>query len=154
MKIKKFDTLLFLIIFASAIFFPKCYAQIDSPIVIEYVKRTYKLLVPTETQTQVHSVKNPETDAFLILKIRGISSDEFEEIEKGDIYVMVEERRWTPSLTQIKKDELSEETLYIVLGIVVPREVLEFTFYLGDFTPEIIKVEEKIHDELEIEDTA
>jgi hypothetical protein len=151
MKKKKFDTLFCLFFFANAIFFPKCYAQIDSAREIEYAKRTYKLLIPTQTQLQVHSVKKPEIDTFLILKIKGISSDEFEKIEKDDIYVMVEERRWTPSITQIRRDKLTEKTLYIILGIVVPKDVLEFTLYLGDHTPEIFKAEEKIHDELEIE---
>ena len=78
-----------------------CDSQNNSPIKIKSAKRAYQILVGrSPADCRELTPVNPETSVVLDLQIKGISIDEFRNIDTDHIYVMAEGQRYHTSITQ------------------------------------------------------
>lgn len=114
-------------------------AQTDgSKTQVIFAKRTHKLSSPFGDYT----AKDSQTDVILLLKIKGISSEEFEKIKEDKRYVLAGERRCELIYT------LHFETGERELAFAVPKDVIELKLILGDIPAKSFKTETAITAEL------
>ena len=116
-----------------------------SPIKIKSAKRAYKLLVGDRFHPQELTPVNPATHVVLDLQIKGISIDDFNNIDQDNKYIIVGERICRPNITS---SGIYGGKKKIRLCVVVPKDAQELTLYIGSFTPKTFKVKGKIYNEL------
>lgn len=139
---------LFLLFFVALFLFSICCSSNNgSPIKIQSAKRYQKLLLGSAMNPQELSATNPETDIVLDLRIKGISVEEFQASgkEEGKIYVMAGERQCIPNIKV--SGEIGGRTI-IRICVIVPKDVMELTLFVGSYPEKTFKVEKKIKDEL------
>jgi hypothetical protein len=140
--------ILYLLIVTLIIFSFECGSQNASPIKIESTERANRVLLGGSLNRQELVPKDHKTGVILVLKIKGISIEEFQNIsnnEEEDIYIMAEEQKFSASVTRSGTIGGKER---IELFVGVPRDALELTLYVGSYPPRTFKVKGKIIDEL------
>lgn len=111
----------------------------DSPVKVMAAKRTKKLKSPFG----VHVAKNQQTDVMLLVKIKGVSPEEFDKIKNEKIYVMAGERQCELEY------RLTFERGEHELAFAIPKNILELRLLTGDYSPTSFKAEETISEETE-----
>jgi hypothetical protein len=145
---KRHKIILNLLIVAFILFFFECGSQKASPIKIKSIKRAHRVLLGSSTRYQELTPKNSQTAEILVLKIKGISVDEFQNIQKSEdkeIYVAAGEQKFKPNFT---RSGVIGGKRSIEIYVVVPKNALNLTLNIGAYPPRTFKVKGKIHDEL------
>lgn len=112
--------------------------QSDSPVKVMAAKRTKKLKSPFG----VHVAKN-QMDVMLLVKIKGVSPEEFDKVKNEKIYVMAGERQCEVEY------RLTFETGEHELAFAIPKNILELKLFTGEYSPTSFKAEETISEETE-----
>lgn len=145
---RRHQIILYLLIVTLIIFSFECGSQNASPIKIESTERANRVLLGGSFNRQELVPKDRKTGVILVLKIKGISIKEFQNIsnnKKEDIYIVAEEQKFRPSVTRSGTIG-GKESIELFVG--VPRDALELTLYIGSYAPKTFKVKGKILDEL------
>lgn len=122
-----------------------CGSQNASPIKIKSAKRAYKLLSGDRFRPQELTPVNPATHVVLDLQIKGISIDDFNNIDQDNKYIIAGERICRPNITS---SGIYGGKKKIRLCVVVPKDAQELTLYIGSYPPKTFKVKGKIYNEL------
>ena len=119
-----------------------CFSQTaaNSPIKVLSAKRAQSY-----TAGQELTPTNPKEDVVLVLEIGGISTEEFQKIDRKKLYLMAGERR---CIFQVASSGTINGKPQIKLATIVPRQGLEFKLFAGDYPPRTFKAEEKVYDQL------
>lgn len=117
--------------------------QEESTVKIISAHRTQKF-VQTTLDTLV--VQEPEKDVILVLKIGGISIEEFRGIsDKKQVYITVSERRFNPDVTM---SSTRDGKPWTVLLFSMPKEIMSMEFVFGDYAPIKFNVKKEISEEI------
>jgi len=147
--VKRRHQIIFYLLIAIFVFFSfECGSKNGSPIKIKSAKRAKKAFIGTPGRYQELTPVGFGTRVVLALKIKGISIDEFQNIQKSDeeeIYIAAGGLKFKPSVT---RSGVIGGKKNIELFIVVPKDALELTLYVGSYPPKTFKVKGKILDEL------
>lgn len=115
--------------------------QTSNPITVISAQRAKAFASPTR---QI-KVRNEQTDAIIMLRIGGLSREEFAKIDSDSIYVMAGEEKLPPNVLATGLIEGKVELLMVVVG---PKDMLDMYLHLGTYPRVAFKAEEKIADEL------
>ena len=74
------------------------------------------------------TASDTKKDLVLVVELGGITVDEFQKLDKDDLYVMAGERRCVPN---VSSSGIIDGKAQILVGVVVPRDVLKFKLFAG-----------------------
>ena len=115
--------------------------QTTNPITVISAQRGKAFASPTR---QI-KVRNEETDAIIMLRIGGLSREEFVKIDSDSIYVMAGEEKLPPNVLATGVIDGKVELLMVVVG---PKDMLDMFLHIGTYPRIAFKAEQAIADEL------
>ena len=89
--------------------------------------------------------RNDMEDVVLVLRVGGLSRDDFRKVERDKVYVMSGENKIAPTIVAAGVIDGKEEILLVLVG---PKATLDMTLFVGDYPSVAFKAEEAIADEL------
>jgi hypothetical protein len=115
--------------------------QATNPITVISAKRGKAFASPTR---QI-KVRNEQTDAIIMLRIGGLSREEFVKIDGESIYVMAGEEKLPPNVIATGVIDGKAELLMVVVG---PKDMLDMFLHIGTYPRVAFKAEEAVEEEL------
>ena len=112
-----------------------------SPLTVISAKRGKKYGSPT----RAIEARDPVADVVLLLRVGGLSRDEFRQIDQDSIYVLAGSEHLPPNVVATRVVDGKAELIVVVVG---PRSILEMTLVVNRYPPVPFKAEQTVVDEL------
>ena len=119
---------------------PAAVAQ-TSPLKVISAKRAKAYSTPTREI----KARNEMEDVVLVLRLGGLSREEFQKIAPDQVYAMAGEEKLGPNVLATGVVEGKGEMLLVMVG---PKALLDMTLFVGTFPKIAFKAEEAIADQL------
>jgi len=95
--------------------------------------------------TRQIKARNEMEDVVLVLRVGGLSKEDFQKVERDRVYVMAGEEKLGPNIVATGVVEGKDEMLLVIVG---PKATLDMTLFVGDYPRVAFKAEEAVADEL------